>query len=50
MKTFIKDVIACSLIGLGFCYKEPTGSAIMILFGAILLAVNVVENTNNIKD
>ena len=50
MKTFIKDVIACSLIGLGFWYKEPTGSAIMILFGAILLAVNVIEDTSNIKD
>ena len=50
MKTFIKDIIACSLIGLGFCYKEPTGSAIIILFGAILLAVNIVESKSEIKD
>lgn len=44
MKTFIKDAIACSLVALGVWYKEPTGSAIMILSGAILLAVTLVEN------
>jgi len=44
MKTFIKDAIACSLVALGVWYKEPTGAAIMILSGAILLAVTFVES------
>jgi len=44
MKTFIKDVIACSLVSLGMWYKEPTGSAIMIISGVILLAITLVEN------
>ena len=41
MKTFIKDVIASLLIALGIWYKEPILAAIMIIFGAILLAITV---------
>jgi len=43
MKTFIKDLVAISLVVLGLTYAEPTGAAIMLLSGVILLAVTISD-------